>query len=131
MLSKPVKAYQGALIYNLQMPESDEGQELDTPALYKNFRRMFICLTIDEMPESDEWQEFYTPAPYKNFRSMFIFRRMPDKSDTNISGILRMSIYEPQLYPRSSPAVKDEGQEFDTPATNKNFRRKSEFCLGY
>ena len=56
---------------------------------------------------------------------------MPDKSDTKISGILRMSIYEPQLYPRSSPAVKDEGQEFDTPATNKNFRRKSEFCLGY
>ena len=36
MVSKPVKAYQGALIYYLQMPESDEGQELDTPAPYKN-----------------------------------------------------------------------------------------------
>ena len=77
------------------------------------------------MPESDEGQELDTPATNKNFW------RMPDKSDTKISGILRMSIYEPQLYPRSSPAVKDEGQEFDTPATNKNFRRKSEFCLGY
>ena len=42
---------------------------------------------------------------------------------------VKLSIYDPQVYPRSSPAVKGEGQEFETPATNKNCDRL--FGLGH